>query len=254
MGNQNFNDSSEVIVKIDEVIAQCNKAIDEKNFEAYNANMLALDELKSAYATLRAKEVYADLAQEEEPIISAIKMYSFEVVRIKEVKDKETHAVISIERDVKSKQIDLLKFCKQAELDTMWQYDVEACNQLLALRCAKSLGYTTTQIEQMSKSYFMQTQARKIKMGETPTSNTKVCKMLQEVIDKIMPNTDENGKSILKVNSHDVAYLDNCYAKKGREQLTIALAKHDFLRRLIMDIMYRLLTDAKYSVEYKAIK
>ena len=91
-------------------------------------------------------------------------------------------------------------------------------------------------------------------MGETPDSNTQICKMLQKVIDSIICAADSNAEKPYKCNNHDVSYLLMCYTKKGKNALGVAVAKHDALRRLVMDVCYRIIANGRYDLEYKTIK
>lgn len=154
----------------------------------------------------------------------------------------------------KERQIDLLAFCKRAKLDTDWQYIVSKFNQLMCLRTAKTLGFSTAEIKALTSSYYLRDLAKQIEMGATPTSNTQVCKQLQRVIDNILPN--ENGEANYKCNNYDVAYLDALYSKKSnKSRLTVRVSNDAFLRRTLVDILYRLVTGGKYGVDgYKQVK
>lgn len=236
---------------IETLIAKANALIKANKLQDYYELMPKLDEAEKKYAELKATAVYTDLAKLPMPIIEAIKAYSYEIVRHKETTNKETHKVESLELVEKTRQIDLLKFCKHAKLDTDWQYPVQKFNQLLCLRSAKELKYSASEIKQVVDKYFLDEQARKIEMGETPDSNTQICKQCQRVIDGIIFNDDGKGNNTYKCNNHDIAYLIMCYTKKGKERLGVKTAQNDFLRRLIMDICYRILTNGRYTVEFK---
>ncbi len=123
----------------------------------------------------------------------------------------------------------------------------------MCLRAAKELG---ADVKAIAKSYYLQDAVKKIEMGATPTSNTQVCKLLQRVIDEMLPNEDADGKAIYKCNNYDVRYLDDLYGKKSTKAiLTVKVSNDGFLRRILVDIAYRLITDGKYGVDgYKTIK
>ena len=244
----------EIRAKIEAKIKAANTAIDKGVLKAYQDAMAELTELEKEYQAEAERVTYNELKVKPNAIIEAIKQFEYRVIRHKEITEKPSGKVSAVRLvEDKMRQIDLLKFCKAARLETDWQYKVERFNQLLTMRAATDLGLTAKEIKDLSKSYYMDEAARKIEMGETPTSNTQVCKMLQCVIDEILP-PDDNGKQIYKCNNHDVAYLNQCYTKMGKAKLSVTMAKHDFLRRLIMNVMYRIIMGGVYQVDCKKVK
>lgn len=237
--------------EIEKSIAVANKAIKDGNLNVYSDTVSALGELEKKYLETQAAIVYDELLKEEKPIIAAIKRYSFDTLKHKEVKDTETHQTIALELTTKERQIDLLKFCRYAKLDTAWQYDVQKFNQLLCLRTARELKIPTARIKEILDTFYIEEQAKKIEMGGTPDSNTQVCKQLQHVIDCIVFDENDKGENAYKCNNHDVAYLLHCYTKVGKSVLKVSVAKHDFLRRLVTNVCYRILTNGVYDLEFK---
>lgn len=240
----------------DTALADANAALAEKpfNHEAYDAAMLRLDEAEKAYAENVAKQMYEEYAATDSPIINIIKAYSYKTIGHKEKRNKDDgNRVVSVDPITRDKTIDLLAFCKFAKLDTDWQYVASKFNQLMCLRAAKALG---CDVKSIAKSYFLKEAVKKIAMGETPTSNTQVCKLLQKVLDNMLPNEDESGKAIYKCNNYDVAYLDALYGKKSNKAvLTVRVSNDAFFRRILLDIAYRLVTGSKYGVDgFKVVK
>ncbi len=210
--------------------------------------------LEKSYADLKAQEVYSELMAKKLPMIAAIKRYSYLVIRHQEVRDSETKALTEFKLAEKERQIDLLKFAKFGDLDTFWEHNVSRFNQLLCLRAAQELGYTASEMSKLAKTYFLQKKAEELAQGKTPVSNTQLCKLLQSVIDAILPPADEEKGNAYKCNNHDVRYLLMCYTKKGRNALSVAVSKDGFLRNLVMDIMHRIIEGKLYSLEYKTKK
>ena len=221
---------------------------------AYNAAMGALDKAEKDYAKAKALEMYDEYAKKSNPIVEIIKAYSYETLAHKEKRsdDKDNPRVIAINPDTRKRQIDLLAFCSRAKLDTHWELTASCFNQLMCLRAAKELG---ADVDKIAKSYFLKEKAREIKLGKTPTSNTQVCKLLQTVIDEILPCNDDDTP-VYKCNNYDVAYLDDLYGKKSnKNMLTVRVSNDSFFRRILVDICYRLVTNSKYGVDgYKGYK
>ena len=75
---------------------------------------------------------------------------------------------------------------------------------------------------------------------------------LQEVVDAVFA-TDGIKPGTYKVNNHDLAYFRRLYGRKGKKALTIAASNHTYYRRILMDILHRIVCDLKYGVEFDMI-
>ncbi|MCL2798144.1 MAG: hypothetical protein FWD58_08855 [Firmicutes bacterium] len=226
---------------------KCNAAIKAGNLPA---DMLSgFSALEAKYAEAAAKIVFDELLTQDLAFIAAVKKLTFMVKRHQVVTDKESKAITAIEIVEKEKQIDPLKFCKHGSLDTDWQYKVQKFNQLLCFRAATEMGMTAVEIKRIEKSFYLEKVAREIQMGGTPTSNNAVCKALQAVIDGML--SQDADKRTYKCNNHDVAFLLMCYTKKGKSALSVAVSKHDTIRKLIMEVLHRIICDKRYDLEYK---
>lgn len=237
-----------------------NKALASSDLKTMNELDVALKQLEVDYQTEMAKVVYDACLATDNPLKTAVATYSYNVLSHKDNKE-EGIVVERVLKDDRVRQIDLLKFCKYSQdkkakiqLPTDWQYTVMKFNQLLCMRAAKELKFTAAQVKKIATTFYMEEIARKVNLGETPDSNTQICKQLQACVDAILFEDDGKGKNVYKVNNHDVAYLLMLYTKKGKSALAVQVAKHDFMRRLIGDVLNRIVTDGKYSLEYKEIK
>lgn len=244
--------------KYDAAIKAANEALCKNpvDITGYNEAMSALDAAEKDYAMSAANAMYDEYAAKENPIIEIIRAYSYNTIAHREKYSDDKDApkrVVSVDPIERERQIDLLAFCKRAKLDTDWQYTASRFNQLMCLRTAKALGIDVSKI---AKSYFIKDAVKKIEMGATPTSNTQVCKLLQRVLDEMLPNETDDGKTIYKCNNYDVAYLDDLYGKKSNKaRITIRVSNDSFLRRILLDIAYRLVTDSKYGIDgFKQVK
>lgn len=224
-------------------------------YELYNEAMRKLDAAEKAYALASANEMYDEYATKNNPIIEIIKAYAYKTIGHHEVynQDKENRHVVSVARTERERPIDLLAFCKRANLDTSWEYPASKVNQLMCLRLAKDLD---ADLDKVAKTYFLQDAVKKIEMGGTPTSRTQVCKLLQQVINEMIPNEDEDGNLIYKVFNRDVKYLDSLYGTKNKkERITIKVCNDAYFRRLLVDIIYSIVSNDRYRVSgYKEIK
>lgn len=233
-------------------IHEYNKALkDEKAFTVSSIE----DKLKRAEAayneTARTK-IFTELKNSENPVKAAITQYQYLTVSHRTIRDDGIITGLEIVED-KPMQIDLVKFCTFCELPTVWQYKVEKFNQLLAMRAAKELKMTAAQIKKLKDTFYMNELAKREEMGETPDSNTAMCKQLQMILDAVLFEDNGKGKNKYRVNNHDIAYLLMCYSKRGRKTLSVAVAKNAYMHRLVMDIMHRVVMGKTYDIEYRMV-
>lgn len=238
----------EIVSKINEY----NAALKENDFAKASRVEQELREAETSYAEAKCVEVFTDLAKSDNPVKAAVEMHSFLVVGHRAKREDGVITGLEVIED-KVRQIDLVKLCKFCDLPVSWQYKVEKFNQLLALRAATELKMTKAQIKKICDSFYMNDLARQVEMGETPGSNTAICKQLQQVLDDILFEDNGKGKNIYRVNNHDVAYLLMCYTKRGRKNLSIAVAKHSYMHRLVMDVAHRIVTGKTYDLEYRMV-
>lgn len=238
---------------IEENITAYNDGMFNKNIDTMEKANMKQDELEQEYSKLVTITCFEELKNTDNPMLEAIKKYSYTVLKHKDLKDKET-GIVKRELAERERQIDLRKldvYCKHGIAhDEHWQYTVEKFNQLLCMRAATDLNLDTKAV---ANSFYMNELSKQIDLGKTPTSNTQLLKQLQSVIDTIVYE-DKDGKNAYKAKSQDVSYLVMLYTKKGKERLSVSTAKHDFMRRLIMDILHRIVTEKAYTLEYKTFE
>lgn len=233
---------------IDSKIAEYNKAVKVKSAaELANIEQDLKDE-EVRYMEAKQIKVFAELKEKENPVLEACKLYRFEVLGHK---INRTDGIITgTQKEIKERQIDLLKLCKSALLDTDWYTDLGKFNQLLTLRAGKNIGMTDAQIIKKCDSIYIKDLIKDLNAAKTPTSNTNVIKALQAIIDKLLFVDNGKGKNKYKVNNHDLGYIDMCYSKRSNKgRLTVSLAKTSFVNCLLMDIMYRVVNDLVYSID-----
>lgn len=242
----------------------------EGNIIAYNTAMLEerlkdaqkldaeLIELEAEYIAQRQIEVFKELAETEKPMLQAVTIHHFNVFgHVDKVDKKEgttTREMITRKRQIDLKRFD--EFCRRSgdspAHDPMWYAYVERFNQLMCMRAATELGLDPKVV---ADSYYVSKQAEELALGKTPTSNTKILAALQKCVDTIIYKDEKGeGKNEFKAVSHDVAYLLMVYAKKSKNELTVATANHSVMRRLIADICNRIVTGNTYTVDYKTKK
>lgn len=244
---------SELHDSVVEQINAFNKAIHENDLSAMSKAETSLKEAEAEYAETKALEVFDKLGEMENPIKAGIIEYSYPVLSHKNIREDGKITGIELVED-KMRQIDLVKLAKYCGIKCDWQYMIEKFNQLLCLRAARELKLPKAEVNKICDSFYMNKLSRAVELGETPDSNTQICKQLQTIMDAMVFEDNGKGKNIYKVNNHDVAYLLMCYTQKGRKALTIRTQKHAVVHRLVMDIEHRVILNKKYDLEYKVDK
>ena len=231
---------------VDAGILAYNAALALQDIEAMQAADAAIEKALGEFAEAAECEVFAICKAEDHPLRKAAELHSFRVLKVSA--KREDKILTGYVKGEKEKPIDLAKLAAKCGLPTLWTHDVESLNQLLTLRVAQEMGASAAELKSIAKSYFMTRGVVEIEAGKTPTSNTQLVKRLQEICDKIL------GENVARANNHDLAYIIAAHTKKGKARISVNTAKHDFMRRLILDVLHRCITGAAYEVEFKTFK
>lgn len=241
-----------VLDDLNEQTKVATKAIRENDLTALNAADDKLKELEKEYDAFALQTLYAELNAAEDPILEAIKKFTYATKRHRPV--KTDGVVMSYEIIDVIRRIDLLAFCKQVDgADTSWQYDVQKLNKSLALRTANELKLPDAKINAIKTTFAM----HKSIVGdrvEIPTSTAKIVKMLQAIVDKII-FSGEGEVNEYKVTSHDVNHLLMTYTQRdSKNALAVRVAKHKALTAEIATVCHKIVTGSTYDVIYAQLK
>ena len=227
-------------------IADYNAALAVKDLDALRAAEDAIETAEKNFAEAAECEVFAICKAEEHPLRKAAEIHSYRVIKHKPL--REDKIVVGLEKSEREKPIDLVRLATKCGLPTQWKHGVEHLNQILTLRVAQNVGFSAADLKDVSKSYYISKAADAIEAGKTLTSNTQLVKMLQGICDKVL------GENVVRVNNHDLAYIEANHTKKGRGRIAVGTADHSFMHRLVLDVLHRCVTGAVYEVEYKKAK
>lgn len=136
-----------------------------------------------------------------------------------------------------------------------WEYRAEKLAYLLTYRTIKELGGTAQDVKLFQNSYAIREIAMKESMGETPTSNNQIVKLLQSILDMmVFVPKDGNPENALRITNKDVKYLLAVFEKAGRGPGVVEVLKGSKIKEYIFTIAHMLITDAAYTVRYQAKK
>lgn len=235
-----------------EALEMVRKALAEKDLAGYSKAMATLTTKVKTLNECICKVKYAEFLATEHPVITAVKEFYIETVKIKESRDKEDGSITGVNFDKKQSRIDLEKFCEFGDLDTAWAHD---CSKLLALLTLRETDvYAIKPAELAKKSFYFISQVRAKKEGETPDSNTQIVRLLQKIIDEAIFVDDGNGKNVYKCTNHDLAFIQDAVTKMDtKEKCTIAMLNERQFKTVMMSVFAHCLGEA-YKVKAAKIK
>lgn len=229
-------------------VQEYNAAFQEKKFDEASRLDGEIAESVDEYTGLARVLCFEECKQTGDPMMAAVKKLSFKTIGTHD--GKEGEGKIPVRRVIdKEQQIDILKlhnYCQGIGADHTWPYMVEKFNLLLTAQKAVELGIDPKTV---NDSYAMSENARKISMGQTPTSNTQVLKQLRMVISAMIGEEFAN-----KATSHDVNFLKSVYSRKSRKALTVACANNKYLRGYLLEIAHQIVTERGYNLDFKKVK
>lgn len=209
-----------------------------------------LTQAVNAYTAEVRKMAFDACKATDDPMLTAVTLYSFVTIKAKDEKPKgDSAGTVPVRHLIEvEKPIDLLQLDKYIEggigHDKNWKFIAEKFNMLLTAAAAKDLGLDPKTV---SDSFAMSQIARDIDLGKAPTSDTAVLAQLKVVIAAMIGDG-------YKVTSHDWKYLQKVYSKKSRKALTVTTANARYLRGYLADICHKLVTGKVYGLDYKTIK
>lgn len=212
-----------------------------------------LEQVVNEHTAIARQICFDECASADDPMLEAIKRLTFTTIGVKESKKGEEKISVSEIVD-KAKAIDLLKLHKSIEggigKDPKWNGLVEKMNFHMTARQAKRIcknkEHLTRVIEEINSSYAMCQIARDIDMGKDPTSNTKLLGTLQDVVSAMI------GEEY-KATSHDVNFLVDLYASKGKTALSVNCANHRYFRSYLAAICHSIVTGEDYEISFKKV-
>lgn len=243
---------SELYDRATELCGEANAAIAKKTGN-YARIMHDLDEVVQKHNDLSMRQVYAKCRDTENPKLSAAKTRFFPAIRSSVKNNPATKMPEKVDILDYSGKIDLLKFCEFCGIDTTWWTTVEAYSQFLALTKSKNLGVSEERQKYLIEKFKISDEAKKVDM--TKFSNSDMVSALQTVVDEMVfvPGRTE-GMNALRVNNHDVEYVNNCITREGRNVCEVNFSDGKSFRRIVFNVCYRLAVNGVYSLGYKEIR
>lgn len=236
---------------IENLVKQYNSFILDENYKSANELNDLTEQAVNKYTAIVKKEAYDNLAAIKDPVmimIEACKQYSFETIKVRDIKDKETGLMKRVSEPAE-RPIDLISLNKYVEggigADSKWPYMIQKLNALMTARACDRLDIKN--VKEVMDNYTMDAIAREIDMGKNPVSNTNLLKTLNSIL-AAMVGMGYNAKTT------DVNHMIDTYVARGRKALSVKFATHKLLTNECERILNRVITDDKYEAEVKKRK
>lgn len=236
--------------------ALCTKWNDQKaakQFDELETTEKALEDAVNDYNSNRRDDRFIECRSTENPLFEACKLFNYPIIRVKDVKDKDTGSItkeiVDGERRIDLKA--LHKFCsgKKVSYDTSWYAMAQNLNMLMTVRVADILGDKETKKAILDNgTYAMSSLAKSIDFGKTPLSNTNTLKTYTRIIQAMI------GQEY-KVTSRDVRYLDMVYVSDDKNSKNkVKAPNHAAFVSYLQKVCHCLITGTPYGVDYKKVK
>lgn len=242
-----FRDLEQIKLEADAAVTAFNTALDENDAAGMRDAEESIDALVKEYAGTKRQQVFVALRATDDPIKSAVLMYEYEILRVN--KNRSEGTLTSYELGTTNKHIDLKKLCDFCKLPVTWDLRVQKLSMLLAVRTANEIGYTKERLEKLVDGWFLKGIEKSKEDGKTPTSNTQCVKMLQSVIDLLLPDQG------YKATNHDIGFLLSSFVDVDkRERHTLVAKKPGNMNDLVLNVLNKIVTGGTYKVMQKLSK
>lgn len=261
-----------IIIKADQEISLDTAALqDLYDAEATQKELKkATDDLKDKIAQRNAdnlEKLYAGFLLKKKPMLEAAKYGAVKEKNLVVKTDpKYGKTTVEVRDRLAADAIDLADFDlsapKQQSANGQWKF--WACQLLKSIvyNAGKDLGLGDEERKELGK-LFKEAKAE----GSYPDltaknpSKTSITRDLQCIVDAIMfeqgkdkdgnPLVDKDGNPLntYKVTSADARYVQICAMKKGKTLLSVRAATENEVKRVIGNVMHRIVTEKHYTVE-----
>lgn len=161
-------------------LQQATDALKSDSQEAYSTAMKDLDNAVKAYNKAVQKGIYNKCAKSETPFIDFVKTFSYDGMKVVEVKDEKSNATVEIKTESVTRRLSLRGFINTANIGTTAIGKIDELRTLLIVKEKGDLNPDDYKRE--ANTWFFAKVERKIENGETPTSNRQIELKIEEIL------------------------------------------------------------------------
>lgn len=209
------------------------------------------------YNEASTMEALKDCAESEDPMMHAAKRLLYPTISVKEVKKKGEATHLDVVTRQRRIPIDRLHKMVSGGIgfNKNWIYEAQAVNMVFTARAFASViedGDPEKILLKINQSDHMKEIAKKISLGETPTSNTKLLDHLRDCIGMML-----GDEWRAKVKSQDVRHVRDLYIteyKKDATGRTKQVLTHKRFYDLLLIVASKIVNGGEYAVFCKELQ
>lgn len=256
MATKNYRTLDEIKDSINEAASNYLIAVSANDLESATIAENDIKEYEIEYAETSRVNCFIRIRNADNPMHEAIKEYDYHV--IKHTFDRnECGDVCGIKISEARRPIVLPKICRFCGFSSAFTAKISKLNILTRLIGITGITdaneYVKAATDALAKSndvpaYVIEI-ARKIESGKTPTSNTQICKLLQEIYDDILFIDNGDGKNVLRATNYDVNFFKHRQSKAGKHVGSVAFFNDSKAVATIFEMMHCKLLAIDYTAE-----
>lgn len=240
---------AELNAKMVEEINAYNEALKVKDLDKMLEAETNIKDFEGKYAKQAQLDLFSSHRADADPVREVLKEGFYGTKRHKV--NRIEGVVTGWELDNAEKQVDLKELFKYLQKDpTLALLRIERLTQTLVKWADKDIEGNKSKV--IDNSFKMSKKAKEISVGSNPTSNTSLLKLVQSIIDLIVV-PGEDGSNAIRANNRDLKFLQHCFTGEGRGHTGLKTMKASGVVRIICKIIYRILNNYAYEVEFKTI-
>ena len=242
---------AEIYEQISGLLVQYNEAMQLGEYRT----MARLDEeIKSLVKDYTAEcetECFDALLQTENPLLEAARVLEYATIRVREETDSDTgdKSAVIVPNTITIDPLRLNKRVKEGlGADKDWHKKIKYLNFAMVTRKAAKLGIPAKECCDGVKQVFRDLEAFKCMCeGTDPTGDEALLEDIQLVITGML---GEGYNAQLR----DVEYIWTLFAKRGKRALQTICSNNQTVRKAILEVCHRIVTEAEYTIDTKAKK
>lgn len=211
----------------------------------YSLAKAALDKEVEEFNTNARHAKYAEFAKTDSPFIAFANAVKYDGKRVKETRNKDTKVVESISVIDTDRRLNLKEFVEYCKIDTTMLKEIAELLTVLTVREQNICKLKHEDYDKQSPFFCRVVKAKEA--GETPDSNTQICKRIQNIMD---------GAGIdCRVINPDMHFIQQCsfvHDSKGIARVKPVPAGK--FMTIIVDMMAHFVQGIPYSVFIKEQK
>lgn len=265
------DDASKKLAALELAVDEYKTVVNTKDYDAIKDKLGRVNMALAAYNGSYKMAVYAELAENENPMKAAVEYGYLKCKRVKEIADRDT-GMIGVEiNDAtvdKRNVLNLIEFTRFTTVkfnNASWPM---ACNELARIISTDTMAEHTMSAEEQKEfneayaekkesGQLVLKSAEKMKAGATVSNNDLIAD-IQTIFDAILmiPVTNKKGETVnaIKATSHELKFIMNRKSGNGKNARDTHVMGGTEMTQAVMNMMWNIAShvDEKGEHDYRA--